>query len=580
MVHLVPLAKGMDRVRDALRDPDRRWSLGVKDRSSSQTRSFRVNDVKKLPASIIALYKYSPIGHRELRLVELQAPRENAKEIHCKIRYCSLDQCPLFTAVSYTWGPSSTPEIVYVEGKVLKIRKNLFRVLDDLRRDEPRLLWIDALCINQEDLDERMDQVKIMGEIYAKANYVLAWLGGDFKDAHLAAEILDHYARSLPEPAGTDEHSYKAVEQLFSEVYWTRRWIVQEVLQGNSVVVHVAGFEFSLATMGEFALDSNFPWLQDSYATSVRVRLRQSLPTRLHEQRLGRKQLITMTDMLVAYAETQCADPHDTVFAFLSLTPRIAAHIKAGYDTYIIELMLEVLRISCRLESLPSRRIISFAAFLRRQFNITRADVGEYIPRFQSSGGQPLQGITAEARVRGVATSRLSVKQEQMVVPARKKSRPLLQLDPIPLEGNASEGIYRLSRRRSSTTSEQATKVSSQDLCAFGWQNPSASSFFGSTDGSVGLATTPIQHEDEVWQFQETDVALIIRHHNTGCSVVGRAQLFQKPSQLDRLPSSDVDRNFLSRAWRGDAPTGTTIHIQLDVPLLLQLVTWIDPEDE
>lgn len=570
----------MDRVRDALRDPDRLWSLGGKERSKSQSRSFRVNDVKKLPASIIALYKYTPIGHREIRLVELQAPRENAKEIHCNIRYCSLDQCPLFTAVSYTWGPSSTPEIVYVEGKVIKIRKNLFRVLDDLRRNEPRLLWIDALCINQEDLEERMDQVKIMGEIYAKANYVLSWLGGDFKDAPLAAELLDHYARGLSEPTATDEHSYKAVENLFSEVYWTRRWIVQEVLQGNSVVVHVAGFEFSLATMGEFALDPNFPWPQDSYATSARVRLRQSLPTRLHEQRMGRKQLITMTDMLLAYSETQCADYHDTVFAFLSLTPRIAAHIKAGYDTDIIDLMLEVLRISCRLESLPSRRVISFATFLRRQFNVTQANIGEQIERFHSSGGQLLQGITAEARIRGVATSRLSVKQEQMIVPVRNKARPLQQLDPIPLEGSTSEGIYRLSRRRSSTTSEKAAKVSSQDLCAFGWQNANASSFFGSTDGSVGLATVPIQHQDEVWQFQDTDVALVVRHSNTGCSVVGRAQLFQKPSQLDRMATEDVDRNFLSRAWRGDAPMGTTVHMQLDVPLLLQLTSWIDFNDK
>ncbi|ETN44538.1 uncharacterized protein HMPREF1541_10208 [Cyphellophora europaea CBS 101466] len=571
----------MDRFRGALRNSDRRWSL-TKERSSSQTRSFQVHDVKKLPDPIIALYKYAPIGHRELRLVELQpAGEDNAKEIHCKIQYCSLDSCPLFTAVSYTWGPASTPEIVYVEGKVLKIRKNLFRVLRDLRRDEPRLLWIDALCINQHDLEERMEQVKIMGDIYARANYVMSWLGGDFKDPHLAANILDRYARELPLPPDTDEHAWKSIEELYTrDTYWSRRWIVQEILQGNSVVIHVAGFEFSLTTMGEFALDNTFPWPQDSYATSVRVRLRQTLPVQVHEQRLGRRQLLTMTELLLAYRDTQCADPHDTVFALLSLTPRIAAHINAGYETSIIDLMVEVLRISCRLESLPPHRIISFAAFLRRQFEIDQASLHDHITQFQASGAQPLQGLKAEVRVRGVATSHLSVKQEQVIVTTRAKARPLYQLDAIPLEGNLVEGVYRMSRRRSSLTAEKSVRVSSQDLCAFGWQSPEGNSFFGSNNPNVGLATTPIQYGDEVWQFQDTDVALIIRHHNTGCSAVGRAQLYQKPPHLDRLPSSEVERNFLSRAWRGNAPAGSTRNIQLDVPLLLQLILWVEAGTE
>lgn len=580
LVQRVACAKAMDKVRDALRDRDRRWSLAPKERSSSRSRTFRVNDVKKLPASIIALYRYGPIGSRDIRLVELQPARDNAKEIHCTVRSCSLEECPLFTAVSYTWGPTTTPEIAYVDGQVLKIRKNLFRVLQDLRRDEPRLLWIDALCINQEDIQERMEQVKIMGEIYAKASYVLAWLGGDFKNAHLGAEMLDQYARSVPVPAHFNEHSYKALEQLFHEVYWTRRWIVQELLQGNSVVVHVAGFEFSLTTMGEFALDTNFSWPQDAYVASVRVRLRESLPVRLHEQRLGRRQLITMTDMLLAYEDTQCADRHDTVFAFLSLTPRIAAHIKAGYDTSIIDLMLEVLRIACRLESLPQQKVISFAAFLRRQFEISRADAAEFIDKFHSTGSQPLQGITAEVRVRGTATSQLSVKQEQMIVAVRRKSRPLLQLDHIGLEGSAVERLYRLSRRRSSAIFSNPGRVSSQDLCAFGWQTDNGNSFFAANNANIGLATTPIQYGDEVWQFQDSDVALIVRHHGAGCSIVGRAHLFQKVAQLDRLPSEDVQRNFLSRAWRGDAPAGAIRNIQLDVPLLLQLVLWVDPEDE
>jgi hypothetical protein len=162
----------------------------------------------------------------------------------------------------------------------------------------------------------------------------------------------------------------------------------------------------------------------------------------------------------------------------------------------------------------------------------------------------------------------------------RRKSRPLLQLDQIGLDGSAAERVYRLSRRKSLASSSKPARVSSQDLCAFGWQTTESTSFFNPSTANVGLATTSVLDGDEVWQFQDTDLALIVRHHNTGCTIVGRAQLFQKTSEPDRLLSSDVERGFLSRAWRGDTPLGSTSDVLLDVPLLLRLILLVDPSDE
>lgn len=90
------------------------------------------------------------------------------------------DQCN-YEALSYTWGESTLrppPTIILNEHYELQITDNLFSALRRLRRRfRSRRLWIDALCINQTDLDERIFQVSIMGAIYNSAFQVCVWLG-------------------------------------------------------------------------------------------------------------------------------------------------------------------------------------------------------------------------------------------------------------------------------------------------------------------------------------------------------------------------------------------------------------------
>ena len=593
----------MDRLRVALRETDSRLGFG-RDRSRSRNPSFKVKDVKseyldspviiqgleqaqaltvliELPASIVAPYRYTQLYDRQIRLVELHAPDPGCpEEIHCTIRICSLDECPLYTAVSYMWGRSLALNPVHVDGQILQVQESLSRLLLDLRRGEPRLLWIDQVAINQHDPEERMQQVKIMGEVYARANYAISWLGDELPGGDLGAQMLHLYERQLPPPQDTDEHSYKALEQIYLAKYWTRRWVTQEVMQAKTVVVHVAGVECSLTSLGELALDPTFPWPRDPYVESVRARLRETLPVRLYEHRRAGKRNLTLTNMLLDYSTTECSERHDIVFAFLSLTPRITAHINAGYNTNIINLMVEVLRIACRLESLPPQKVVSFAIFLRHQFKISRRAMAEHDAQLRDSGAQPLLGLKAEVRVRGLANPELSVKQEQLVISIRNKSNPLAQLDPLLLAGNQTDGIYHPSKRKASTFDTQLSRVSSQDLCAFGWDGADSSSLFGASNQYVGLASAPIHQGDEVWQFLDTDVALIVRYHAGGCTLVARAQLFQKPSLLDRMPSNEINQNFISRAWRGGAAGGAVTSFQLDVPLFLHLIAWADMHDD
>ncbi|KAF7532960.1 hypothetical protein G7054_g7474 [Neopestalotiopsis clavispora] len=91
---------------------------------------------------------------------------------------------PRYEALSYAWGPGTgtTPAIMLSDGRrqdahPFHIGDNLFAALKQLRRGKPRDLWIDQICINQEDELEKGAQVAMMGAIYANAHAVVAWIG-------------------------------------------------------------------------------------------------------------------------------------------------------------------------------------------------------------------------------------------------------------------------------------------------------------------------------------------------------------------------------------------------------------------
>jgi hypothetical protein len=83
-----------------------------------------------------------------------------------------------FQALSYTWGPGARTHSVWLPETELRITHSLDEAIRHLRRkDEAVTLWIDQICINQDDDKEKSLQVRLMNQIYAKAEKVLVWLG-------------------------------------------------------------------------------------------------------------------------------------------------------------------------------------------------------------------------------------------------------------------------------------------------------------------------------------------------------------------------------------------------------------------
>jgi Heterokaryon incompatibility protein (HET) len=166
-----------------------------------------------------------------------------------------------YVALSYLWGPQdpSTDVIVLIDNEEFLVRSNLAAAMWQLQRC-PRVrqgfkLWIDMICINQENIQERESQVRKMKDIYASAWHVVVWLGVEAHGSNLAMSTLRYLSRRhrhasssmhpdiICQPGwriGTrmrytsfkrEVHVY--LYRLLTRDYWYRLWILQEIALGS-----------------------------------------------------------------------------------------------------------------------------------------------------------------------------------------------------------------------------------------------------------------------------------------------------------------------------------------------------------
>ncbi|KAK0654861.1 heterokaryon incompatibility protein-domain-containing protein [Cercophora newfieldiana] len=150
------------------------------------------------------LYHSLDTAKGEIRLIELQLGNGDDEEIRCNLKTTTIDDAPSYEALSYTWGSAENKKPFIINGQQLLITSNLHEALLALRRPfcrrnsklrpnfvgPHRTLWIDAVCINQDDIEERNRQVRLMWSIYAKAAEVLVFLGGEEDDGPVAMEMV------------------------------------------------------------------------------------------------------------------------------------------------------------------------------------------------------------------------------------------------------------------------------------------------------------------------------------------------------------------------------------------------------
>lgn len=166
--------------------------------------------------SEITSYQYTPLeSKRHIRLLEI-SPRWKllppASSIFTfpvvKVKYVSVDDDIEFETISYAWGDSTrvgSLPIAGTEGQHIALTQSLVGALPHLFREcRTGALWIDQICINQGDVQERERQVAMMGDVFENSKRTLVWLGLDDETGRLAAECIKHFHSIIPEDPTRD----------------------------------------------------------------------------------------------------------------------------------------------------------------------------------------------------------------------------------------------------------------------------------------------------------------------------------------------------------------------------------------
>ncbi|RMY42839.1 hypothetical protein D0865_11662 [Hortaea werneckii] len=221
-------------------------------------------------------YSSLPQPETDIRLLSFTADAQDSdtSTLELNIENFALQNAPPYAAMSYTWGDPPAQETILIHGHTFTVRWNCRYMLRQLKKHRPYgYFWVDAICINQDDLAEKNCQVQMMGEIYEHAECVIACLGEHADDSHLLFEHLGDLeaamrahgvaqekidfarGRSLRVPTfawlGTIGRvvAYdlcNALDALMRRRYWTRVWIVQELRLARKVRLLCGSHETNL----------------------------------------------------------------------------------------------------------------------------------------------------------------------------------------------------------------------------------------------------------------------------------------------------------------------------------------------
>ncbi|ETI26153.1 hypothetical protein G647_02930 [Cladophialophora carrionii CBS 160.54] len=262
---------------------------------------------------------YQPLDDEEIRLLTIHSQNNFSLQTAC------LKQNLRYDAVSYCWGKAHDLCNVRVNGYEIPLRRHVATMLDSLYRHRRIThVWLDMLCINQSDEDDKSKQVLMMGEIFKRAEKVYAWLGEadremdcifdvllDFRDRKAdkvlytrldAAERLSEYREmfreiyqervgSLPEPRESDDErlheEFNWLRPLYARPFWGRLWIVQELILAKEVIVCYGTKCIALNDIYGLSLDwgsfeQGFDACQPDYTAAMKIAVK--MPPLVPEQ--------------------------------------------------------------------------------------------------------------------------------------------------------------------------------------------------------------------------------------------------------------------------------------------------------
>jgi hypothetical protein len=292
---------------------------------TSGTGDLRVFDLNKDVADHI----YSVLPIEAIRLLCLH-PGSRSQTIKCTLSTIQLTNVEPYEALSYVWGSEADPETLLLDCHEFSITKNLHSALCALRLpDKDRFLWIDALCINQNNDAEKGTQIPLMGSIYERAVQVIAWLGSPTDDMmspgwgipRMTSNGIKFYFPPKDNSLGEARTDINP-ERLLNCDYWDRAWIVQEIAFARSLRLQCGHFSMSYDDFRS-VLDFRDAKLEGIVSADPSAGNVTIVPTPFRMSWIqpgsGPTNPISVKQFLDRLVEKKCGDPRDSIFAFYNL---------------------------------------------------------------------------------------------------------------------------------------------------------------------------------------------------------------------------------------------------------------------
>ncbi|KAL6802806.1 heterokaryon incompatibility domain-containing protein [Trichoderma sp. SZMC 28013] len=261
-------------------------------------------------------YQGRELETNSLRLVEIQPAAHESDPVVCTLNGVSFGDRPKFEALSYMWGTEKADDAITLNGHPFEVGKNLLDALLFLRgsimsKKTCQLFWIDAICINQNDVEERNRQVSIMDQIYFRAVTVVVWLGSKY--AEIQNEIIGELRleeSGMPGKGSSqsvNSAQQKMVRHLRTDPYWDRLWILQEIGRARQLRVCFGNETFSWEGFMSFVA------LHNSDGTTGPLKLNRLL----REEKYNDSH--TLKRLLEEHREAKCSKPRDKVYGLVGL---------------------------------------------------------------------------------------------------------------------------------------------------------------------------------------------------------------------------------------------------------------------
>ncbi|KAM0169103.1 hypothetical protein ACHAPF_010289 [Botrytis cinerea] len=327
-----------------------------------------------------------------IRLLCLMPSEDLTAPIECRLHIYPLEKSNkathIYQALSYVWGNSETFQSVIIDEKPLLVTANLHAALLQLRdRTFERIIWVDAICINQKDEEEKSHQIGLMAKIFGLADRVIVYLGEAADDSDQALKIIRGVEDELMDPSSSKENE-KRILELLKRPWFQRIWVLQEVGLARCILImcgsaRINGYTFCSGIGKLRFLNKDYLDLQSLVRPTIYL-IRGAIFR--PEYTFDLLSDISLGELMDMYHSHKATIRHDKVYALLSMSSDglnsagLLPDYKLPWKTLLQRLVKFILHEKVNVETWDDREIsiIKSYGFVLGHISSTKIDDTQY----------------------------------------------------------------------------------------------------------------------------------------------------------------------------------------------------------